>query len=297
MTDVGKKGKKLRKFIILTETNLENKTHNHYELNPDTDQLSIIKTKCKQCETAKPLPPSSNEEIMKTTSTTSTITTITTTSHNDEEEDNAATCSQFDPEWLTEKDRAEMQKMAFEEPGHYRRMVQQETELLRRTQSNQMNTLTALRIQNTTRVTIEERIEKALSVDEAFVNLNAFLIMCDGSFRPFNVKQGGCLYELIHNKRKARHIEKGQLFVDMVRHPIQLKQLRYMLKYLDDPPKEKVWRDGLAYIIYKRRIELVADRVIDQLEFWEHILDMFTPNVEGVYYSIIAFFGLPQEEK
>jgi len=251
---------KLKNFIIVTETNLDKKTSKAYGVHPDTKELYLIKPPC-------------NESVSSTT-TSSEAEGV------------------FDPEWLSEKDKEKLAKIVFEEQGHHRRMVRRESAKLQCQQNNKIAMLEGLRIQQATREALDKLIEEALNKEVVSVNLNAFLIMEDGKFVPFNVSRGGILYELSLNKHQPVHIERTQLLVDMMHHQNEYKQLLYIFQYLDRPPETKGWGKKLPFIIYKRPIELVAGLVVDELDFWERVEHLFTPNTLGFYYAIIVCFGL-----
>lgn len=293
-----RKKNKLSNYVIVTETDLEKKTTKGFEFNRETKEFYTLKEKCKKCDSLALIPPPSSistqsENSTIAVSTASTTSTTTTCAGSNESVAKVAT-THFDEDWLSENDNKILGKIAFEEEGHHRRMVRQHDETLKRQQTNKINMLSALRIQNTTRNALDRLIQEALDRESTSVNLNAFLIMQDGSFVPYNIARGGVLYETCRNKHTPIHIDRRQLFVDMMHHQEEFKQLLHIFQYLDNPPEDKGWakNDKLPCVIYKRKIELVDMHLIDTMDMWDRLECLFDPNLMGFYYAIIVCFGL-----
>lgn len=299
------KAKKINTFVVVTETNLHNKLSRGYEFNRETKEYCKFKEKCKSCDSHTSSSANEKKEKTNTTSTTSTSSTTAirpgaaSNSSNEQSKGDA----HFDEDWLSEKDNEMLGKLAFEETGHQRRVMRQREETLKRQQSNKVNMLSALRIQNTTRNSLDQLLQAALDKDLTSVNVNAFMIMDDGTFVPYIVSKEcvGCnsLYEMCANKHIPIHIDRRQLFLDMMHHQEHFKELLHVFRYLDSPPEDRPWsKVKLPYLVYKRKIELLDGHLLDNLDFWQRVENLFEPNVEGFYYAIIVCFGLfsPENE-
>lgn len=278
-----KKKKLLRHFIVVTDTNLPTHTSTQSAFNAETKELYIIKNKCKQCD----IPPRPQQKPPLDVSQRSTTSSTSEQPFH------------FDSEWLNDQDRERLEAITYEEKGEQRRAMRKSAEIIMRQRKNKLNLLNSLRIHSLLRLTIEQRIQDALDNDSPTVNLDAFLILEDGTFMPYNVIQGiGVAYELVKNKHPVLpHIDRGQLFIEMMQHQTQLRQLLHLFRYLDHPPPEKKWGSKLAYVIYKRKIELLDGHLVDNLDFWDHVECLFEPKVSGYYYAIIVCFDLLGEEK
>ncbi len=210
----------------------------------------------------------------------------------------------FDDEWLSEKDTEILASIPNTSESHHRWTTRQKEETLARQESNKMRMLEGLRVQNTTRLFIEERITDALNREQLFANINAFIIASDdGSMEVYDTSSPRALscgvkhYELVRNKHKHTLIDQRNLFIDMIHHTESIKQLRHIFQYIENlPPSSslynKEWGTSLPYIIYKRFIEIVDGVPIDALDFWDRVEFIFKPKKTGFYYAIIVCFGV-----
>ena len=288
----GKKKKtKLHNFVVVTETNLPTKTSRQSAYNEEKKEFYVVKSKCKKCDIEKP------PNDVSTTNTSSTCSTTNASSGSESEQQQPFP---FNSEWLNEQDRERLDAITFEEEGHQRRLMRKTAETQCRQQKNKLDLLKGLRLYNIMRIAVEKRIEDALDKDLPSVNLDAFVILEDGTFLPYNAEYGGCPYEFVKNKfAPLGHLDRKQLFIELLQHPTQLKQLLHLFQYLDNPPKEKDWLNNnkLPYVIYKRQIELIDGQLVDNLDFWGHLENLFEPKVTGFYYAIIVCFVLYSKEE
>lgn len=295
-----RKKKPLKQFVMLSKIELDEKTREHYAQDDETNEFYMITRKCRQC--SAPL-----GEIDGSTSTTSTSsmdhqqqqrtklankTSLeqegqTTASILEESKTSLSTIEEcLNGKWLSEKDYEEITVIAHAEQSHQRRHMIEAEEVKNRRLHNKISALDAIKLQAVTRAECDKRIKAAMEEEKASVNINAFLILQDGSLRPYNQHQRGHLYELIHNKHQPQLLTRQHLFMDMIQHPYAFKQLLYIFHYLERLSPRPV------YLIYKRPIELLDLRPIDTLDFWDRLEHLFDSKKTGYYYAIIVCLAL-----
>lgn len=265
--------KSLNQFVVMTKVGMDNtRAKETYARDEINKEFYLLTRKCSVCG-------SQESESEGGGTSDSTTTTPTTTS------DVSALEKKVNDQWLTEQDVAQIDTIR-EGEGHYNRLQRQKQEVVSRRQRNKLNMVNALRIQTVTRDECDRRIAAATEKGEVSVNLNAFLIMSDGTLRPYNAEHGGCLYEHVRNpKHKDELVKLGRLHIDMLHHQEAFKQLFHIFLYLDRHLPR------IDYIIYKRPIEFIGKQLSERLDFWDRIEHLFEPKTTGHYYAIIACIG------
>lgn len=261
MADASKsrKKKKLNSFVIVTETNLANKNFQQCEFNPKTNEIYLLKSKCSHCD-----------------------------SHSSSTSESTG----FDAEWLNANDKEALDNLVKEEPGHYRRTMKTKEEIEKRVYANKVNLLSGLRIQNTVRIIIDKRIREARNRGAISVNITAFILTDDNLFKPYDISQSSTYYEMVRNKHPVHHLDRCQLFIEMIQHQEQFKQLTHIFHYLEHSQREQIYETDLSCLIYKRRIEMVGSLFLENLDFWDRLETLFDSKTVGYYYAIIVCFDL-----
>lgn len=269
-----KRKKSLNQFVVMTKVGMDNtRAKETYARDETNKEFYLLTRKCSVCGSQE----SESEGAGVTTSTTTTTTTTTS--------DVSTLERKVSGRWLTDQDVSEIEKVR-EGEGHHNRLQRQKDEVTQYRQRNKLNMVAALRVQTVTRDECDRRIAAAIEKNAVSVNLNAFLIMNDGTLRPYNAEHGGCLYEHIRNaKHKDELIKLGRLHIDMLHHQEAFKQLFHIFLYLD----RHVPR--IDYIIYKRPIEFIGKQLSERLDFWDRLEHLFEAKTAGHYYAIIACIG------
>jgi len=299
MTDVGtatpppKKGMKRKKsltqFVVMSKVEMggngtnNNKAKQQYARDENTQEFYLLTHKCSVCGSQESVGESSEGGggggggVINTTATTTTTSSVETS-------DVESLERKIRNDWLSEKDENEIDKIR-EGEGHHNRIVRRKEEVTSSRHRKKLGLLGDLKIQATTREECDRRIAAAVEKGDVSVNLNAFLITSDGVLRPFNAQHGGCLYERVRNKHRDELIDIGRLHVDMLAHQEAFKQLFHLFLYLakQSPP--------IDYLIYKRPIELLDGKLIDTLDVWDRLENLFDPKLTGYYYAIIGCVG------
>lgn len=278
-----KRKKSLTQFVVMSKVEMggaaANKTKQQYARDENTQEFYLLAHKCSVCGSQESVGESSEGGggggVVNTTATTSTTASSGDVGELERKMSN---------DWLSEKDVDEIDKIR-EGEGHHNRATRQKEEVAHSRLKNKLSMLSALRIQSTTREECDRRIVAATERGDVSVNLNAFLITSDGVLRPFNAEHGGCRYEMVRNKHRDELIKLGRLHVDMLAHQEAFKQLFHLFLYLQkqSPP--------IDYLIYKRPIELLDGKVIDTLDVWDRLVNLFEPKQTGYYYAIMGCIG------
>lgn len=261
-----KRKKSLNQFVVMTKVGMDTKRAKETYARDETNkEFYLLTRKCSVC--------GSQESESEGGGGTTTISDVSTLER------------KVSDRWLTEQDVAEIDRIR-EGEGHHNRLQRQKEEVARYRQKNKLHMVNALRIQTVTRDECDRRIAAASEKGAVSVNLNAFLIMSDGTLRPYNAEHGGCLYEHIRNPRhKDELVKLGRLHIDMLHHQEAFKQLFHIFLYLDRH------NPRIDYIIYKRPIEFIGKQLSDRLDFWDRLEHLFEPKTTGHYYAIIACIG------
>lgn len=256
--------KSLNQFVVMTKVDMDNtRDKETYARDETNKEFYLLTRKCSVCG-------SQDSESEGGTGERSDVSSLE---------------KKVGDRWLTEQDVAQIDKIR-EGEGHHNRIQRHKEEVARCRQNNKLDMVSALRIQTVTRNECDKRIAAATEKGAVSVNLNAFLIMSDGTLRQYNAEHGGCLYEHVRNPRnKDELIKLGRLHIDMLHHEEAFKQLFHIFLYLD----KHVPR--IDYIIYKRPIEFIGNKLVDRLDFWDRLEYLFEPKTTGYYYAIMACLG------
>ncbi len=261
-----KKKNKINQLVIMTKIDIASGAKQTYARDEHNNEFYILRHKCHSCGSID------NSEQTDT-----------------ERSDVSCLEKKLSDNWLSDKEANQIDQIV-EGEGDYRRRSRQKEQVVAAKRLNKLGMIDALRVQTLTRARCDRQIEQAKLKGDVSANLNAFLIMEDGTLRPYNAEHGGCLYELVRNKHRDEIIRIERLHLDMIRHQEAFKQLFHIFLYLERH------KPRIEYLIYKRPIELIGNKLVDHLDLWDRIENLFEAKQKGHYYAVMGCLSFSPKE-